>query len=528
MSTLGIADEPKISMPLDRLRWTWEAEDAPVRVQIPLDLVARLRKEIEGDARVSASEIGGVLLGRPGKVQGSVEVVDYAWVESDEAPASQYLLDIAALEPLREARPDLLILGYFRTQLEGALNLRLDETEFVAERFRDPSSVMMLIRPSGEQFQAGFLTWKGNTFVPFSIQDFPFKAEALQSAASPIPVEIPDPVEIHEETAFEAAPAIVRVPVRSAPKSRRRGLAPIRLKVRIRIKTPTETKHYVRRAAVGLSGLAAAGALSGFAVMDLFPAPRISPPVVVAGAPLELQAELQDKGLEVRWNPDSGTVAKALEGQLALVQPDGRSEVIPLNGHQLNSGHMELPSGVDAVEVRLQVVDGGGRIARESFSGFQLGPEPEPMVDAPAIPVAAQEATPARTPVEAPKPASAGDDEASESQDFVGASTYPADRGRADGAQAEVVDGVIHKQNGRLTGTMFVHLNPGSEGDRGFTHRLQFAGDLRSGGTQVFPLKNVQGVKGTVEVAGNSPDQIEVRLQTGQDRGARKIVLTKK
>jgi hypothetical protein len=411
MSTLAIADEPKNTVPLDRLRWTWEAEDASVRIQIPLEIVARLRTEMENDARATVSEIGGVLLGRAGKVRGSVEVVDYAWVESDSPPGAEYILDIASLEPLREARPDLMVLGYFRTQLEGALHLRISETEFVTEHFHDPSNVMMLIRPSREAFQAGFMTWKGATFMPFSVQDFPFKAEALRESASYIPVEIPAVV------GAETEPAIIRIPVKPAPVSR---LSParVRFKIKIRIKTPTETKNYVRRAAVGLSGLAAAGAMSGFAVMDsLLPTPRISPPVVVAGTPLELQAELQDRGLEVRWNPESAPVAEALEGRLALVQPDGRQEIVPLNAHQLSSGHMELPSGVDAVEVRFEVVDGSGRTSRESFSAFQLGDEPQVVVEEPLIRVAVK---PEAEDVPKAGALEADDEDASTPQDFAG------------------------------------------------------------------------------------------------------------
>jgi len=307
-------------------------------------------------------------------------------VESDSGPGTEYILDIASLEPLREARPDLMVLGYFRTQLEGALHLRISETEFVTEHFHDPSNVMMLIRPTREALQAGFMTWKGDTFIPFSVQDFPFKAEALRDAASYIPAEIPVTAIVEE-----ASQAIIRIPVNSAPKISRSWLSPVKLKIKIRVRTPTETKQYVKRAAIGLSGLAAAGAMSGFAVMDsLLPTPRIAPPVVVAGAPLELQAELQDRGLEVRWNRESGPVAKALEGRLALIQPDGRQEIVPLNGYQLQSGHMELPSGIDAVEVRFEVVDGSGRTSRESFSAFQLGDKREVATKDSVISVAAR------------------------------------------------------------------------------------------------------------------------------------------
>jgi hypothetical protein len=390
MSTLTIPDEPKASVPMDRLRWTWEAEDATVKVQLPLDLVARLRRDIENEPRRTSSEIGGVLLGRAGQ-GGAVEVEDYIWVESDEVriseSASEYILDIAALQPLRDTRPDLMILGYFRTQLEGALHLRLAETDFVTGQFHDRSNVVLLIRP-GEQFKAGFMTWKGDTFLPFSVGDFPFQAEALRQAAVLIPVEFPV-ADFEAPEQILAAPAIERYAPVPATAAR------LKFKVRIKIKSRTEAKQVVKRLAFGFGSLAAAGALSGFAVMDQFlPTTRIEPPKFVASVPLELQAEAQEHGLEVRWNPDSKPVARALQGRLALIDLEGKSEIVPLNGYQLASGHLELPSGKDAVEVRLEVVDQTGATTRESFGAMQLWPEPESFIEAPPMPVA--EADPSR------------------------------------------------------------------------------------------------------------------------------------
>jgi hypothetical protein len=390
MSTLAIAEEAKVSVPLDRLRWTWEAEDATVRVQLPLDLVARLRRDIESEPRKSSSEVGGVLLGRAGE-HGKVEVEDYIWVESDEAAATdadkaKYILDIAALQPLHEARPDLLILGYFRTQLEGALHLRLAETDFVTDHFHDPSNVVLLVRP-GEQFKAGFMTWKGSTFLPFSVEDFPFQAEALRSAASVLRDEKLERILAAPAVASEVAPEFEPEVENVAPVSATRF--PRKFKIKIKVRSKNSAKQYIKRVAVGFGSLAAAGALSGFAMIDqLLPAPQIEVPVTVASVPLGLQAEAEERGLEVRWNPESKPVATAVKGRLALIEPDGKAEIIPLNGYQLSSGHEELPFGSNAVEVRLEVSDGRGATTRESFSALQLGPELESLIELPAVPVA--------------------------------------------------------------------------------------------------------------------------------------------
>src|SRR5271170_3239830 len=500
MSILQTADEPEVSVPLGRLRWTWSTEEAPVKVHVPLDLVARLRGEIEGDARRSVSEIGGVLLGRKGSTPGSIEIKDYAWVpckdSGDGEPGGEYGMDVAALETLREAHRDLLILGYFRTQLEGALHLRRAEVDFVEEQFGDRSNVVLLIRPSPGRFKAGFLFWEGDTFVPFSIYDFPFVAESLRSAAS-IRVEIPE----------KAQSQPVALPVFFAD--------PVPVKVSLGQPLRHDGGH-VRRALLSLTGAVTASVFMGFLLQDrVLPAPRLdAPQVLSASVPIELQASAEDKGLDIHWNPQSTPVVMAREAHLALVQPDGRDEIIPVDLLQLESGKIHFASWGESVEVRLEVVDGNGRATRESFSALRLAPELPVVAEKPAAPASRWSANskPSKWKPAAWKPAAAvrtsvpvvvlpeqnplsSEQEAKppvvpvadDAQNFAGRWGYSTVQGRYAGAEPEVVDGVIHEDHGRLIGTMFVHFKRSADGAPDFTDKFQFAGDLHGGPTQVFP-----------------------------------------
>lgn len=524
MSMLQLADEPVLVSPnrieSDQYHWTWKAEDVPVRIRLPLDLVSRLRSEIENHENVSTAEIGGVLLGRPGSAPGLIQIHDYAWVDSDKEDG--YRPDIAALESLREAHPDLRILGYFRTQLEGALHLRMEETDFITEHFNDPANVVLLIRPCADQYKAGFLFWERDTFIPFSVQDFPFHEESLRRSASSRPVEIsPTP-----QLAL-TAPAV--------PK--------------FTIEPPA--KPYLRRAFLCFSSVVFAAALAGFLMIDrLFPAPRLQAPVVVAGVPVELRAQADAEGLEVRWNPQSTPVANAREGRVTLVQPNGVNETIDLTFQQLTSGKMYLASwGAAFTGVRFEVVDSRGVATRESFSALPFVPEAEP--PAPVVVATKKPAAPRVTeetkyvkaktvwrPVSVaskpePRPSLAqANSEVLDTTGFTGKWTYSTAPGRFDGAEPEVVDGVIHQSNGRLMGTMFVHFKRTADGSPDFTHKFQFAGDLHHGRTQIFPLSGDAGTSGTIElVAGNTPNLLEVHFQTRADRGTErsgKMVLIKK
>jgi len=553
MSILQTADEPEVSVPLGRLRWTWLAEETPVKIHLPLDLVERLRGEIAGDLRRTTTEIGGVLLGRG--TPGSIEIRDYAWVNGEGEAAAGYKMDPGGLASMRQIQKDLRVIGYFRTQLEGALHLRRQEVDFVGENFQDRSNVVMLIRPTTDHFRAGFLFWEGNAFVPFSVRDFTFAAESLRSTAS-VRIEIPQ---------AKAPAAAVAAPV----------AGPVFMPAQMTVKSPLSQPvraggGYVRRGLLGLAGAVAASVCVGFLLQDrLLPAERVTdPPVVFASVPMELQANSEDKGLDIHWNPESKPVVTAHAAQLAMIHPDGRDEVMPVDLLQLARGQMHLESFGDSVEVRLQVVDGNGKVTKESFSALNLAPV---VVEAPVVvakkwtPPARPEAktgsvsalkstwkpspwkaastqlarplTPPPTdevlPVvvlpasEQPKAPVSDDDQA-----FAGRWAFSRSQGPFDVSNPEVVEGVIQEENGRLSGTMFVHFKGSPDGNPDATHRFQFAGDLQGGRTQVFPLDSVAGTQGTIElVAGNAPNVLEVRLETPSERGTihtGNIVLEKK
>ena len=166
-----------------RAEYSWTFPGAPIRVNIPLDVISRLRAELDKNSgnNNSGAEVGGVLLGHT-DAPGRLHIDDYVWVSSEEWADGRYHLDRSELKLLRSIYSGPV--GYFRTQSEDRLHLQDEEIDFIGEHFRDPTNVVLLIRNSPQQSTAGFFFWmEEGGFAPFSFMDFPLDAGLLQTRA---------------------------------------------------------------------------------------------------------------------------------------------------------------------------------------------------------------------------------------------------------------------------------------------------------------------------------------------------------
>lgn len=83
------------------------------------------------------------------------------------------------------------------------------------------------------------------------------------------------------------------------------------------------------------------------------------------------------------------------------------------------------------------------------------------------------------------------------------------------GPEPEIVDVVVHEENGRATGTFYgrFKLPPGSTGDP--VLRFNFSGDFRATRNQTFVLQTGDGAKGTVDLIPGGPfNVLEVNFET--------------
>ena len=163
-----------------RSAFSWTFPGSPIRIDISLDVISRLRAELEQRENLASSscaaEIGGVLLGHQ-KTPTLLEINDYVWVSSEEQPDSRYQLNPSQLKHLRFV---YTIVGFFRTQPKDNLGLRDEEISFVGKHFCNPTDVVLLIQTSPHRYAAGFFFWmREGVFAPVSFMDFPLDAELL-------------------------------------------------------------------------------------------------------------------------------------------------------------------------------------------------------------------------------------------------------------------------------------------------------------------------------------------------------------
>ena len=526
----GVVPSPSVKPPS---LWTWTSPDAPIRVNLAFQVISRLRKELEKNA--SRGEAGGVLLGHVSKVPLALDIQDYVLLPSDAGPAGEYCLNEDHLERLRRKKDDLSVVGYFRTQSEGALHLRKPEIDLVGDHFPNRADVAMLIRTTPHQFRAGFLFWDGDNFVPFSVQDFPFDAAALAG----------DNVDEHR-TVF--APALrplattfaapLEPPVVSAPR------AVVRVPG-----NPKRVHGNVLEICAGVAGLIA---LSLFLLRDDLPlvskpAPAAAktesratgpaspaPPAVSpskrpgpVGTPVALRGKLPVPSAPVSSSPSS--LSSTSSSRLSGAKTDALA----------SGSRVSRETGPAAGPAPAQPRLAPQRVVRELALPTESAPAPPPPVTlAPPPPLSSREPPPSMPAnaaavipaVPAPPVASRAVVPATPAR-YSGSWTYPSTNGLYHGAQPEVVEVVIQELNGRLSGTAYARFKSSST-EPARTLRFQFAGELRAGRTQAFPLETVDGAKGSLElIPGTSPNLLELNFRTVTEGGnaqSGNMVLVKK
>lgn len=105
-----------------------------------------------------------------------------------------------------------------------------------------------------------------------------------------------------------------------------------------------------------------------------------TPPPVRVEPPLQVRVEPLGNGLiDVRWNPQSASIAQAREGRLVITERNQQPRTLPLQAQQLKTGHLTYQSAADSVQFDLEVVDGSGAVAKESILALQApGSLPQP------------------------------------------------------------------------------------------------------------------------------------------------------
>jgi protein TonB len=386
--------------------FAWTFSGAPIRVNLPLALISRLRDEItqleNADKNGTRAEAGGVLMGYQNK-PASLEISDYRWVLSERRQDGRFTVDPDVLKRLRPERgapaatpqAQLQVVGYFRTQAGGALRLRSDELAFVREHFPDPSNVVLLVQTAAKPYTAGFFFWmETNVFAPFSLMNFPLEADVLGLQKKPaqasersvsVPVTSLAPVK-----SPEIAAALPQEAAESAqPQTEPAEIEPAGIgEPRLRPVFPS----FRLITLLGLVVLFFGGvAIYQFQGQRTTESARTAPAPAVK-SPLQLEVEEQGRGLNVRWNPQSEAILQAREANLEIQEDNQAPQITPLDAQQLSSGHVYYRSSGERLQFRLEVRDDAGKVTRESvlaLSGKARAPDGPPTPPPNAAPVPA-------------------------------------------------------------------------------------------------------------------------------------------
>lgn len=215
----SVSVEPAGSHPAASEIYRWEVSGKPIAVEIRLDALDRLDREVTQAFRAitsRGSEVGGILLGRfRAQPRPTVVIEDYEAVPCDYRRGPLYLLadaDRARLEETlarwRNQPPrDLTVVGYYRSNTRKELALDDDDLALIEQYFRDPHQVVLLIKPfASKPNLAGFFLWEGDAVPRQSALTFPFNRAELVKSGAVAAAAAPEP-------AARAAAAPARVPL---------------------------------------------------------------------------------------------------------------------------------------------------------------------------------------------------------------------------------------------------------------------------------------------------------------------------
>ena len=102
------------------------------------------------------------------------------------------------------------------------------------------------------------------------------------------------------------------------------------------------------------------------------PKDSATPQASVEPAPLQVRVEPLGKGLiDVRWNPQSASIAQARDGRLVITEPNQKPRILPLESAQLKTGHLTYQSVAESIEFDLEITDRSGAIVKESVLALQ-------------------------------------------------------------------------------------------------------------------------------------------------------------
>ena len=347
-----------VSQPLTD-SYTWGFTGAPIQIHLNLEVVSRLRKQIQHSEKGSGELSACGLLTGETHTPGVTRILNFKPLDT---------LDAASVEAAKVGASDRVV-GFYRTIPTGRVSMPDDDRALAASLFCHPSSVFMFVETEKSTIgAASFCFWGEGEIFDWPLMVFPFDAAELaveevrrqskrvrepsQSSSAGLE-ELAFP---GEETQAPSEP----IPVSLADRGQES-------------RTPQPVAE--RRQASGgwwlapaLAAVVAAAVLAGAALYfrrgsNLPVASQAAVPRTEVQSPLGLSVERHGNDLRVSWNGNADRIAKADFGML-LIRGSAVSRDVPLTAEELRAGSVVYVSPVDQLRFQLAVV-AGGQVARE-------------------------------------------------------------------------------------------------------------------------------------------------------------------
>jgi protein TonB len=326
--------------------YTWGFAGSPIQIHLSLDVVSRLRKQIQDSQKVTgAPTVCGLLTGETVK-PGITAILDFRPLRTLSAPSVTDALDGARGE----------VVGFYRTTPPGIDSMSDEDRALAAKFFSHPGSVFLFVESGASIGDARFCFWGEGQIFDFPLMTFPFEPVELTAREAKRRLNrVATPPAEKEEWLSEPTPVS---PPESVQKSDTPQPAPKR----------REAFLTGRLAPVLTTLVLASLLLAAF----LYSRRGSSPPAAVpksAAAPAEvpsplgLSVERRGDDLRISWNGNAAQISKADFGML-LIRGNGVSRDVPLTAEELRAGSVMYASASDQLRFQLTVVK-GGQVARE-------------------------------------------------------------------------------------------------------------------------------------------------------------------
>ena len=362
--------------------YTWGFTGAPIQIVLNIDVVRKLRKQIQDSEKASGELSGcGLLIGETSK-PGITRILDFESLQT---------LDAASVEAATGSG-SADVVGFYRTTPIGSTSMPDGDKALAASLFGHPSSAFLLIEAGKSDIgEARFCFWGERELFDWPMMLFPFDAEELASkewrrrpsiARGPSQssyaglyadlTEVTSPADKSVSASPEVGHGTVSAKPETQPVSAPEPFPASPAAHRQKSTAPGPVAK--RRQGTGWRRLALVTLVTAAVLVGAFVYFRrgANPPVASQAAadragvkPLGLTVEKRGSRLLVSWNGNAPVISKANFGML-LIRGTAVSRDVPLTTDELRAGSVVYAAPADQVRFQLNVVV-GEQVARESL-----------------------------------------------------------------------------------------------------------------------------------------------------------------